>query len=296
MGTPRQINRHWLRSDGQIDLEAEFASRGMRTTAAQLKLLGRVASSWIELELLPSGKNRSLWKCCPNASECWDSLGPERKPPKRRGGITLPWVGPHYPQSRVTLMGLNLVRSGGLLDEINITSDTINSFRQGRSSVWHGSRTFQHRSAGMLAAVLAAIDGDDIPEELPPVEELEAALLRTARIQAIKCSPWGDGASKPSSAMKRNCLPSFMPAEISVLKPSVVLVAHSEARGRLWYAAGKPKWDDKPGLTVGKAELEGHEFTVLGVTHPSDRGGHWNQSWKRLIDYLQQRGDELVIS
>ena len=293
-----ESNHDWLSDGAHLDLAEEFDVRGLAHNASQIGLLEQIADAWVQetsMNVLPDGRNEMLWRCCTNAAQCWNHLEGEHDPDGKRGGITLPWVGPKYPQSRVALMGLNLVRSGGLLDEINITRDTINAFKNGERIVWEGSGQFQYRSSAMLSAVLAALDGKEIPDE--PTEstmDLVEPVLRTARIQAVKCSPWGDGASPPSADMKRLCMPSLLPIEIEILKPKVLIVAHSEARGRLWYLAGKPKWDDRDHFTVGKATVNGHEFTILGVIHPSDRGGLWKDSWNQLVAYLREDGSALA--
>ena len=293
-------NTDWRSGGEHLDLAEEFDARGLVHNANQIRLLEQIADAWVEetsMNVLPDGRNEMLWSCCANAPQCWNGLEDKHDPCGERGGITLPWVGPRYPESRVALMGLNLVRSGGLLDEINITRDTINAFNNDERIVWEGSGPFQYRSSAMLSAVLAALDGKEIPDE--PAEstvDLVEPLLRTARIQAIKCSPWGEGASPPSAAMKRLCAPNLLPTEIDILKPKILVVAHSEARGRLWYLAGKPEWDDRDHFTVGKATVNGHEFTILGVIHPSDRGGLWKDSWKQLVAYLREEGSALAAT
>ena len=282
----RDSNRDW----GSFDLRDELTRAGGRSTASQVNLVSEFARKWQDHPsgVLPDGTNVHLWKCCTHSAECWSRLdGPEFRSTDR-GGITLPWVGPDYEKSRVALMGLNLVKSGGLLDEISITASTIEAFAAGRMKVWDHT-WFQYRSTAMLAAVLAALDGRPFEDgsDPPAPETLIESLLRTARIQAVKCSPWGEGSSPPTPEMKRLCPKALMPTDLEILKPRVLLVVHKDARGALWQLTGGKvnRWHDQPGLTVGTATLGSEPFTVIGVTHPSARGS-WRKSWNLLITHL----------
>lgn len=266
------------------DLRATLEEAGLEVSDEQLRLLDRFRDRYGAY--LPGGENEMLWACCEDAKECWRGKEYARDTSRRRGGITLPWVGSGYEEQRVALLALNLRQAGGLVDELQLVGDTRRAFESNRERV-HDS-LFPYRSAAMIWAVLRALDREEVPTSPPQPRDLVSPLMQSARIQLVKCSPFDGGSSVPSSKMFHNCSDRFLRSDLEMLSPRVLLTVDTDVRGNAWRLLGI-KWAARevPGLSWGHFELAGDEVTVFCAYHPGARGNVWEkESWPRLREAL----------
>lgn len=268
------------------------------TDAGQMRLLLQLTDFYRESGLLPDGLAPSLARSCPNASSCWSTKRVQERPHGRdkvdtdseKGCIFLPWVGPAYRPGGVAVLGMNLRYAGGdwpFATEWNIVLSPIHgqlvSLRNGRRA--HGSN-WAYATMTDVANVLRTQRGEKGIEK-PGREERATALLSSARVQAVKCSPIG-GRSSPTAEMNANCPPRFLRRELEILRPSTLL-----AYGQPTHDAIKRLGDVS--VLEAKAEsgfrrvvlpLASGSVTVFLLTHPASTG--WHASRRALIASLEQ--------
>lgn len=107
----------------------------------------------------------------------------------------LPWVGPRFAEHRVVAVAINQNHSGYFYGELEQASQQISGLRAGRKQVHRSD--FPRRTAETLHTVLAHLDGSPMRE--PTGEDFAVALERSARVQAVMCSPATEVSTPPGA-------------------------------------------------------------------------------------------------
>lgn len=285
--------------------ERELVTRIARANAAaprdleQVRLLMELAAVYQSAGFLPDGQLPSLERVCPHSASCWRAVPEEQRPTgtdkldpaSSKGCIVLPWVGPLYRPGGVCVLGMNLRYNRGpwkfgTEHEIatNSESGQLVRLRAGKRS--HGSN-WAYATMTDVAAVLRSRRGD-AREDRPGREERAQALLESARLQAVKCSPSG-GRSSPTGEMNRNCPPQFLKKELEVLRPSALLAYGRPTHGALFELGGLVVEEDVAASGFRRAALRvGVDgISVFLMTHPASAG--WHRSRRELVASLKRR-------
>lgn len=260
--------------------EYSFASEAI-PVASQAKTLLRLLDVYEQAGLLPDERPTSLCSICRNKTACWSTAKRnEWRQPRRsdaeddeNGCVPLPWVGPRYRRGGVVVLGINpnIHRrdySDVLIEHSNTWCQYIANFRRGKRSV--GGSRFGFAAMRSAAALLDALDGPR--PRLREPEELVETMLRTARLQAIKCMPKRPS-SKPYADMWRHCPQMLLMEELNVLKPGVVLALGRKPVDALEQLEGF----DAPRSRASRSRigtLRGRGFTADVYSLPHPRGGN----------------------
>jgi hypothetical protein len=194
----------------------------------------------------------------------------------------MPWVGPAYQLGGVCVVGLNLRYGGGdrpMGSEYRIAAHQDVRLREGRNP--HGSRWARSTMAGAIAVLRAGAGGavtDDADDD-----ELADTLARTARLQAVKCSPAG-GRSSPTAAMQRNCPARFLAAELEVLRPGALLVYGRAAANAVARIGTLELVDDQRRFQRATVRADGWHGEAFMLTHPAH--GSWYPAQRALLASL----------
>jgi hypothetical protein len=258
----------------------------------QLALLAELTELY-EHEGLLGREPRPLWDCCPNAGECWKRAWQHR--PRSGvdvGGISLPWVGPDYRRGGVVVVAINLRDASGLLVEYAITCATAGDSQITRLASGH--RTAHHSrlaygTARSAAAVLDSVTAREVSDSERP-HELVEALTRTARLQAVKCSPADDARSTPTPAMRRHCPPLLLARELELLSPGCVLTFGDLPWRAIRNVPGYEETDWADHVSIGVLRGAEREATVYSLAHPAT--GLWDRGHAQLLAHL--RGEPLL--
>ncbi len=260
------------------------AARADEPRGEQRALVLELARLYEGEGLCDGGVFRALHKVCPDATKCWEDV-PEGKPEagvgrfdarSEKGCIFLPWVGPEYRCGGVCVLGMNLRFGNGdwefavehriALDPQHGQKQALRTNRRAHRSHW-AKGTMQD-----VAAVLRSRRGDEDVGMSTPAERA-SALLVSARIQAVKCSP-ARGRSSPTPAMNTNCPRRFLPKEIDILKPSVVLAYGRPAHDALATLGAMTAHEKVERFRRSSLTHAGSAFTVFLLTHPAHGGWH----------------------
>ena len=200
--------------------------------AAQRETFHELAGVYREAGVVRAdGFAPALVDCCPHCEACWSgcedrvSRGANvHNLPGQDGAIFFPWLGLNYRPGGVCVVGWNLNNRGDdwfpLTEEHVIARASRSELEKGRRKVW-GS-LFAYRSVSAAACAHDSLHG------VEPIVNRRAADVAgyvdaIARAQAVKCAPLG-ARSNPSPAMNDNCPPTFLRAELQILKPRVLVV------------------------------------------------------------------------
>jgi len=268
---------------------AELTTRIVQSKAQppkgeQLELLLELTARYGEMGILDGQVLPALHTVCPAAQECWSRIPSSKRPSgigqfdarSEKGCMFLPWAGPRYRRGGVCVLGMNLRYAGEdwefamehriALDPSGGQEQSLRVGRRAHRSYW---------SRGTMrdaAAVLRSWRGEAHLETQEP-SELVDALLSTARVQAVKCSPI-EGRSSPEPAMSRNCPPRYLRMEVDVLRPAVMLSYGGPAHGALRELGELAVEEDVRGFRRGTMRHAGGAFTVFLLTHPAHGGWH----------------------
>ncbi len=271
--------------DAGVDLDKVLEQAGLRRSPEQLATLERFRAHYKAAGLLPGQANPPLWDCCPRCDVCWSGLPDAWKTRGwggEWGGITLPWIGPEYHESRVAVLADNLRNNGALLVEQQVVSDVRKAFAQGRKRV-HGT-VFAYRSTTGVAALIASQRGEPLPEARPDPKTLVDSLDACARLQTVKCAPADKDLSTPPDTMREECPDRYLRDDLELLAPRRLVALGAIARDAL-RRLFPGDWIEESGLVRGSADLGGERCEIFCVAHPSARG-HWWASWWALTQAL----------
>lgn len=271
-------------------------SRAPAPEGAQLDLLVRLARLYAELGVLEGEPTPALHRTCPSAAACWSGRGNAQPQgvssfdvASENGCMFLPWVGPRYRQGGVVVLGMNLRNSEGGDWEFGL------EHRIARDPAWgqevglraghkaHGSN-WSKGTMRDVAAVRRSWTGESGLDTRDGAE-LADALLSSARLQAIKCSPVG-GRSSPTPAMAKNCPSRFLAHELGVLRPSVVLAYGAPAHAALAATGRVEVRATVSGFRRAHLVRGESAITAFLMTHPAH--GRWHKAHGALIESLKR--------
>ncbi len=247
---------------------------GIGVRPAALGQLKECLKIYCDNGLLPGGEDKPLQCICRNADECWKGMrGPEDHP--EQAGISAPWIGCGYAESRVLIVATNFNDFGGLDANWTACRSHMNSLSAGKRGA--GGRAFAAGAMRYLNLALASHE-DCLPKtgwEDPPHADLAELMNRCAMVQAVKCAP-GSARSDPSGAMRRNCPPFLLKEEIAILAPRVVLVlgrttVRDPIREMLlieWESGEHPGSMERDWFRM---EPDGERIQMFSLNHPSGR-------------------------
>ena len=213
---------------------------------------------YTQLGLGPRCEETFLPERCPQAGTCW--RGEEPRTPnraaleaKQNGGLSMPWVGPDYEETRLLILGINTNEYAHWTAMRELAEQGKDQLKAGRvrlyGTAWLG----------------LPFDGD---EYSGPV--LADLLDRVAMTNHIKCAPTGSR-SKPTTAMWEQCGPYILPKELELLRPTRVLVLGSGDNG--WYFQTRVR---------SEVDSKTHALTIEGVRLKS-RLIRWNDGVEALV-------------
>ena len=259
-----------------------------------MTLLLRLLALYQEKAVVDGLSDPPLWDVCACARSCWGKLPLSYRPGRSlgdpwRGGIPLPWIGPHYRTGGVVVLGVNLNHASGLLVEYDIALNgplsQLGRLRAGKRNP-HGSQ-WAYRSLRSAAAVVRSLRGLRPLDERDP-SSLADVLLETARLQAVKCSPKDALRSSRTLAMRANCPPMFLRYELEILDPVAVVAFGDETWNALGSVADLHVTTDGP--HVWRAVINGSpDREVFWLPHPASYGHLWPTAHKALIRSLTHR-------
>lgn len=276
------------------------ASKGVEPVGAQRELLRELTEFYGELGLLDGELIPSLTRACSAAGECWKKVAENERPQRvpstfdarsENGCIFLPWVGPSYQRGGICVVGTNIRRKDARPQweyafEHRIALDPkwgqVPELRRGRNP--HKSRWARH-SMRDVVAVQRSMRGESELKHRDH-DELAEAMLSSARVQAVKCSPLG-GLGTPTPTMSEQCPRRYLQRELDILRPSVLLVYGTLAR---WGVArlGKVAIEEQEHrFRRGTIQLAGFRSEVFFLTHPAHGG--WHPAHRALVASLEKR-------
>lgn len=262
----------WLVAKLEVDAHA---------APEQVELVERAAGIYERQTVMRAGTAVPLDRCCACGEECWSAVGAHARPSDpQRAGITVPWIGAGYSDSKICVVAINHHNFGGLGANWWMARGHIHE-RLGRGR----RHPFALGIGSYVAAVKASITGRPIPAGPTPAEAADG-WDTAAFVEAVKCAPW-EKASKPTAAMWRNCPPRFLLAELELLAPRVVIVAgRGPGRGAIADAlAVDTRRAHGQSFERGRGRLEGQPIDVLFCNHPG-RPVNFTPSYRALHESL----------
>jgi hypothetical protein len=273
-------------ADATIDLAGVLEGLALSSSTGQLRLLEQLRRFYDKRGLLPGGTNRSLCRCCRHAGGCWRGVD-ETRMSDDHGGITLPWVGAQFPDTRIAVLANNLgPASGGLLDEFRNVHDARTRFGDGHKQVHpgpgHGVTAYRGTSA--VHWVLAAGSGQDLPPSRPDPRKLVPILDQFARLQTVKCVPSGKRVGTVSPVVRATCPPYLLKTELEILNPTWLIALGEVARSALQTLYPDAGWRVASDITTATLRLA-QECCAVCLAHPS-APAPWKQSSLAFRDKL----------
>ncbi|MGO9956201.1 MAG: hypothetical protein ACLP50_09525 [Solirubrobacteraceae bacterium] len=271
--------------DLKADLELSLGREPF--TAERLALLKALAAIYEHEGVIRDGEALPLWGTCRCRTSCWRGIPDERKPgcpaaDSDLGAIPLPWVGQHYSSGGVAVLAINLNNASGLYVEYENAWHQLTTFETGGKRP-QGS-PLPYGSAQAAAAVLRSRAGK---QELlvDDSRELVNVLDSIARVQAIKCSV-SDHRSTRTPAMRANCPPRYLPRELALLKPSVLISLGDEPWSAMEpFVVDEPVWGDHFSRSI--LAMDGAIVEMFWLHHPSGPNELWKSSLQLLIENLR---------
>lgn len=258
---------------------------GQSLTVSQATTVEQLYARYADRGIVRDGLALPLNATCRCGAACWRREGD--LPPPDQAGVSVPWVGEGYAETRVCLLGINFNKDGGLDAHWRLTQSVIDNLRQGRKQV-HGSM-FGYR-AGLAAATIAgALARPTRTPRVPPVDVTSAeGWNECAFLQLVKCAPWR-GKSEPNEMMWANCPNLYLVDELTILAPRVLLVfGAGAADDRLRSMGYVTRWHRHGSFQRGELVLNGSSVEVLGLAHPAAWGKDWASSHATLVKSLAE--------
>jgi uracil-DNA glycosylase len=131
------------------------------------------------------------------------------------------------------------------------------------------------------------LDGIPVTDREDP-QDVAPFVHRIVRLQAIKCSPRNDAASKPTDEMWANCPPLLLEDELRIACPGGVIGFGAEVRWVLGQLSGYQLKEERDGVACGALHLGHHRIPVYMIAHPSSRS-QWPAAHAALAAVLRDR-------
>lgn len=276
---------------------------GRRPIGRQLELLGEVIACYERSGLITNGRPDALWHCCPDRAACWE---PEQwghrpgvsdtDPDSEKGCIFAPWIGPSYDRGGLCVVAVNLRYDGGDWDIA--VEHRIATGRWGQGEMLRAGSHKAHRSPfawRSLSGATAIYRSAEGARSLDPDDGAELAdmLLRTARLQSVKCSPNDHRRSQRSRGMRTQCPPRYLRSEIEILEPRVLLAYGKEASSAIGLSGEVRYHEEERGFSRGTFSLGAYNAEVFALAHPAAHGTTWQDAHHALLGSLARRPAEL---
>ncbi len=259
---------------------------GQALTFDQAAIAQQLYALYADRGLIRDGLALPLEASCRCGAACWRREG-DALPPREKAGVSIPWVGEEYAQTRVCLLGINFNKDGGLDAHWRLTRSVIEHLRRGRKQV-HES-LFGHRAGTAAATVARGLPLPDRGSSTPGGDGSPAdGWSRCAFLQLVRCAPWR-GKSEPNETMWANCPNLYLVDELRILAPRVLIVfGAGAADDRLRSLGYVTRWDRDGGFQRGELVIGGLAIEVLGLAHPAAWGRDWSSSHEALVQSLAE--------
>lgn len=226
-----------------------------------------------------------LHKSCGYREKCWSGSyeSMDRKPDDQNSAISRPWVGKMYSKLGLLVVGINLNECGGFNALVDLTGQARKELACGAKRVKfenqnYGGSPLWHRVGCYATAFCEAKGICDRGREVdgyPQGEKVEAVYEYIAYTNHVKCSPIGED-SKPSSGMWEHCGHHVLKREISLLKPTDILLLgktdnpHSFQRAMILDNSLTFEEKSANGLVQwAKCSIDGVPVRMFVVPHPT---------------------------
>lgn len=270
------VGHHW--PTFWVQIAGIVALRGRVYSAAEVVMSdheSRLQVLYLATGLRTEAGPTCAAESCACAATCWAGVQFERRPPPLpalRGQAYRPWIGEHYANTRLVLVGESFNDHGGWNSAEKIVEWVIPKLAAGVKRMnfdapgYRGS-LFQHRAATYAGIWLAALGHGRIP-----IGELYRHVAFTNQ---VKCVPRTTATqpSRPTKAMWAACGQHVLAGELAAMEARRILVLGTSAnaggiRQNVWTDLRSVRRD-------GAVELlrapDGREALV--VPHPAARGG-----------------------
>ncbi len=257
---PEEVNR-------PFDPVAELEQKGLDGERAQT--LRALVALYAQHNLMPfdgvfpTRIAWPLWCACSNGQRCWAGWEARQTPNRWLHGISLPWIGSRYAESRVAVVGLNQRGGGGPLVQWDIAEEASKRLKAGadrpyRSAFWKGVAQY----------VVVALRHLQPSTHVSPRDALEHAAL----LQLVKCSPTGDRGA-PNRIMAELCPPKYLRDELEILAPEIVLVCTKQHGSIIARALQSPPLQPRGTASLGEtvASIAGRSAPIIHLRHPADQ-------------------------
>ena len=208
---------------------------------------------------------------CSNAADCWRGA----EVPCESTAPRLPWVGADYHRTGVLVVAMNAHTHQGLLDESYCVEQSLAQLALGRQRFFGAggeSNSWFHYRAAAIAALFVA-DALATEPKVPRPEDSGAALLRSARIQAVQCSPSGDKRRAPTRIMMSKCPDHVLWPMVEALKPRTLVVLGRSVRVEVERRFDFKMKELSPLVFAGRIEIGNRPTRVVALRHPSSGFG-----------------------
>lgn len=224
-------------------------------TGSQRRILAEIATMYEREGAIVDGRGRPLWSGCAHARDCWRVVSPSR-----RIGSDLP-TDDLDEQGGICLpwVGPTYTPGGVAMLAINLRMDSPDD---------GGLETEHHVAHHQLT---------ELARGAKKIYQSDFAFFTVTALAIV--SAWKSGDD-----------PCLLPGELSILRPSVLLVFGSDPRwamGRL--GAEGLDHERAPKLRFGKLNLHAESMELLCLPHPQARGGAFKRALESLRDELRQR-------
>ena len=267
-------------SDFRDYMREKFGAEG-----EQLDLAIGLIKMYDQRGLVSGRQALALHRHCDCRGKCWGGEPRGRIPPRNIAGISVPWIGGGYPETRTVVAGINQFEYGGLFAHWWVYSNLAQELGGGKQ---HKGSMVAYAVATYLTVLAEADHGQTesgAPD--PTAAEIVRAWSRCAFLELVKCSPIGSR-SKPNGEMWSNCLGEYLIKELNLLGARRLLVLGTGISAeRVALLSEQVLWEKGDGgLQRGRLELDKGSVEVFCCDHPAYSG--WRRSIGQLAASIQQ--------
>ncbi len=236
-----------------------------------------------------NGKHLPLFEACKHAERCWQGVSDERRPQPNQAGISAPWVGRKYNELGLLIIGINTNDAGGegaltnLVEQAQreLRADPLRRLVFADPQQGYRGSLFYHRAGSCAfefaqSAKLLKESSERSPDGFPCNEDIARAYCYVAYTNHIKCTLRGDRGT-PTRKMWEKCGGHVLAREISILKPSYILILGKADNWGYFYqkvlnGRALPPAQGNDEVRQDKVEMDGKDVGILLVPHPIRMG------------------------
>lgn len=264
-------------------LATELKGEGLEGERLDLAL--ELWEAYNEIGVATGSEDPPLYETCPQCDDCWRGAE-NRRPDAEWAGVSLPWMGRRYPETRICVVATNLVGWGGKTGHYWICNNKVEALKENRRK-GDGKEDKSYMgwaTASEVDAICRSLRGERPPSALPEPKNVADAYDDCAFLEAVKCSPLGDRAA-PTPAMHDNCPDLLLRRELEILRPSVLVLHGASARGAVEWAVRPELLPEGHPFTRTTIQFAGRIVDVFMLPHPAARLG---AAWKAVYPALTQ--------